>query len=71
MSDAQIKHLEIQHKIKDERMAALETALRTTRAIVSDAALNGFDPKAGDWAIRLFQNQAAITALVGVTIRED
>lgn len=37
-------------------------ALRKTRSIVSEGAMEGFNPLTGDWAERLFANQADISA---------
>jgi hypothetical protein len=69
--EKQRKLLEIKCRQKDERIAALEDTLRTTRAIVTEGAKVGFNPLEGDWATPLFRNQAAITALIGITVKED
>lgn len=43
----------------------LRLAIERTRAIVAEAAMTGFNWKDGDWAERLFANQAALTAALG------
>lgn len=43
------------------RIAELEAALLTTRQIVCDAAMTGFNPLTDDWAERLYKNNGAIT----------
>jgi hypothetical protein len=40
----------------------MRDALTVTRAIVSEAATEGFRWEAGDWAKRLFENQARISS---------
>lgn len=49
----------------------MHEALEATRAIVADGALVGFDVKSGDWAERLYANQAVITAALAAAERED
>ena len=49
-----------------DRIKALEDSLRTTRELVCEGAVEGFNPHAGDWADRLYTNNGAISALVPV-----
>lgn len=43
-------------------IAALVKALEGVRAIISEAAMTGFNYKDGDWAERLFASQATTSA---------
>lgn len=45
----------------EAKITELRAAVLATRALVSEAALTGFNCKDGDWAERLFANQAALT----------
>lgn len=44
------------------RVDELQEALLVTRKLVSEAAMTGFNYHDGDWAERLFANQANITS---------
>lgn len=46
------------------RILELEAVLRTTRTLVSEAALTGFNCHEGKWAEQLYANQAAISKMV-------
>lgn len=45
-----------------QAMPEIERVLRVTRVIVSDAAMTGFNHADGDWAERLYANQASLSA---------
>lgn len=45
-------------------------AIKATRALISEAAASGFDWKSGDWPIRLFENQAKLTAAIAAAEAE-
>ena len=47
--------------IADARIAELEEALITTRALVVEGAVTGFNYALGDWADRLYQNNGNIS----------
>jgi hypothetical protein len=38
--------------------------IRTTRALVAEAAMTGFNCKEGDWVERLFANQAKLSDVI-------
>jgi hypothetical protein len=53
--------------IKNELRAEVETilaAMEGTRALVSEAAMTGFNCHDGDWAERLYANQAKLSAAI-------
>jgi hypothetical protein len=45
---------------------AMLEALNTTRALVAEAAMTGFNCHDGDWAERLFRNQGSLTAAIAL-----
>ena len=48
-------------KVAEDRVAGLEEALITTRALVCEGATVGFNFADGDWADRLYQNNGNIS----------
>lgn len=48
----------------------VRAALGATRKLVSEAAMTGFNCHDGDWAERLFANQAAITAALAPALEQ-
>ncbi|TCL70599.1 hypothetical protein [Rhizobium sp. BK251] len=50
------------HPSNGDEVERLREAIRTTRAIVCDGALVGFNPLEGDWAERLYTNNGSLTA---------
>jgi len=49
---------------KDKEIAAFREVISTTRKLVAEAALTGFNCHDGDWAERLFFNQQSLSKAI-------
>lgn len=63
---ARVEAVDLYGIAAEAEAARLREAITVTRRIVSEAAMEGFNWKHGDWVDRLFKNQAQLTAALEV-----